>query len=94
MEEQHNLVAMGWDCPQQLASAWPKSVMYHGVTLGQRGEIQTAPVLHPPLDSWRAGVALEYPKPGTRRWGQKNGPFYLGHNNASAAPAQQYRHGH
>lgn len=94
MEEQHNLVAMGRDCPEQLASTWPKSVVYHGVTLRWRGEILTAPALHPPLHPWRAEAALEYPKPGTRRCGQKNRPLYLGHNNASAAPAQQYGRGH
>lgn len=77
MEEERNLVAMGWDCPKQLTSAWPESVVYHGVTLGWRGVVQTAPVLHPRLDPWRAEVALEYPKPGTRRWGQKNRLLWL-----------------
>lgn len=88
MEERHNLVAMGWDWPEQLASTWPKSVVYQGVTLGRRGQIQTAPVLHSPLGPRRAEAALEYPKPGTRRWGRKDRLFYLGRNDAPAAPAQ------
>lgn len=44
MEEQDNHVAVSWDCPEELGSAWPKGVVYCGVTVGWRGEVQTAPV--------------------------------------------------
>lgn len=40
-----NRVAVSWDCPEELGSAWPKGVVYCGVTVGWRGEVQTAPVL-------------------------------------------------
>lgn len=67
VKEKHNVVAVAWHCPEQLASLWPKNVLYHGAPLGQGGEIQAGLLLSSLLDPKGAEEALENAKPGVRK---------------------------